>query len=77
MVGKTLPDGDAKNKREGKNLLLREEKPLRIEPKEVKPVPKDISTTAESDKPTAVVPKEAGEKKEDKAISPPGLAGAN
>ncbi len=69
MVEET-PSRDDKDKRKEKEPLLREERPLRIEPGEVKSGPKDIPLTIEPKKPTEISPKETLEKKEETVVPP-------
>ncbi|MCD5397422.1 hypothetical protein LR003_00610 [candidate division NPL-UPA2 bacterium] len=77
MTEETFPDQDEKDKME-EEPLLREEKPFRIEPGEVKSVPEDIPLVPpviEPKKPTEISLKEMLEKKEEVVVSPvPGQA---
>ena len=58
MIGKALPgEGDKDRIEEGK-LLLGEKEIIRVEPKEVEPVKKEVSPAAKLEKPIEVFPKE-------------------
>ena len=74
MAEETFTAPDDKGRKEKIGSLLREEKPLRIEPKKVKPVQKSTSPVAGQEKSLEVSPRETIKKKEEKTLIPPGVA---
>jgi len=74
MAEGTFTTPDEKGKEGKKEPLLREEKPLRIEPKKVESVQKSTSPAAGSGKPVEVSPRETMKMKEEKKIISPKMA---
>ncbi len=74
MAEGTFTTPDEKGKEEKKGSLLREEKPLRIEPKKVESVQKSTSPAAGPGKPMEVSPRETMKMKEEKKFISPKIA---